>query len=255
MSWQAGTVVFLIYLAVVGLVRPGLAGHRRFSALGCVAAAAALLSLSFALPGDHGLNVWIIPPTLLFIGYWGSGRLFVRPSPALERALLAGDRALRIDAIAARMPGSLVELLELSYTGIYPLMPIALFFALREGVSADRFWTVVVVTDYICFGMLPWFQTRPPRSAGAPVPWRSHWRGLNVLVLDRTSVQVNTFPSGHAAEALAAFLLVSGAAWPIALAMFTAALLISAATVFGRYHYAADAFAGWVVALVVFALA
>jgi len=34
--------------------------------------------------------------------------------------------------------------------------------------------------------------------------------------------------------------------------MFFCALAISAGAVFGRYHYAADALAGWAVALAVF---
>jgi membrane-associated phospholipid phosphatase len=72
-----------------------------------------------------------------------------------------------------------------------------------------------------------------------------------VRLLGATSIQVNTFPSGHAAEALAATLLLLGAPWPIAAGMFLNALAISAGTVFGRYHYAADAIAGWAVAIVV----
>ena len=36
--------------------------------------------------------------------------------------------------------------------------------------------------------------------------------------------------------------------------MAVAAALVSAGTVFGRYHYAADAIAGWIVAAVVWAL-
>ncbi len=62
---------------------------------------------------------------------------------------------------------------------------------------------------------------------------------------------MNTFPSGHAAEALAAALLVLGAPLPIVLLMFVNAVAVSAAAVLGRYHYAADALAGWAVALIV----
>jgi membrane-associated phospholipid phosphatase len=65
---------------------------------------------------------------------------------------------------------------------------------------------------------------------------------------------VNTFPSGHAAEALAAALLCLDAPAPVAAWMFFNAAAISAGAVFGRYHYAADALAGWLVALLVYAL-
>src|SRR5206468_993802 len=99
--------------------------------------------------------------------------------------------------------------LEFAYSGVYVLIPIALYIALRQGVSADRFWSFILFTDYICFGMLPWIQTRPPRAMGFDVPWRSRWRPINLRLLAAGSVQVNTFPSGHAAEALACALLVS----------------------------------------------
>jgi hypothetical protein len=50
---------------------------------------------------------------------------------------------------------------------------------------------------------------------------------------------------------VAAALLVAAAPWPLAAAVAIAALLVSAGAVLGRYHYAADAFAGWGVAVVV----
>jgi hypothetical protein len=47
-------------------------------------------------------------------------------------------------------------------------------------------------------------------------------------------------------------LLVSAAPAPIVALMFVNALAISAGAVLGRYHYAADVFAGWAVALAVY---
>ena len=252
MSWQAGTLLFLGYLAAVTAVLRGLTRARRLSAAAFIASGAAVLAVSCLLPRDHFLNEWLLPPSLLLIGYWASGRLFVAPMPALERGLIDIDRALRVDEIAARMPAFLVELLEVAYIFVYPLMPIGVFLAIHEGIPASHFWTVVLFTDFICFGMLPWFQTRPPRSAGIAAPWNSRLRSLNLQVLDVSSVQANTFPSGHAAEGLAVALLLAGATSPIPAVMFTCALAISAGAVFGRYHYAADALAGWAVALAVF---
>ena len=43
----------------------------------------------------------------------------------------------------------------------------------------------------------------------------------------------------------------SGAPVPVVCAMFVGALAISAGAVLGRYHYALDALAGWLVAVVV----
>jgi hypothetical protein len=214
----------------------------------------AIVAVSVALPADGGANLWILPPALLLIGYWTSGLLFVAPMPRAERVLASIDASLRIQPLAARVPAPVVELLEFAYSGVYVLIPIALYLALRQGVSADRFWSVVLFTDYVCFGMLPWFQTRPPRAVGFDVPWTSRWRPVNIGMLAAGSVQVNTFPSGHAAEALACALLVSGGPAPVVGWMFFNAAAISAGAVFGRYHYAADAIVGWAVALVIWRL-
>jgi membrane-associated phospholipid phosphatase len=101
--------------------------------------------------------------------------------------------------------------------------------------------------------MLPWVQTRPPRRLEPGPPWRSSLRFFNVRLLGETSIGANTVPSGHAAEAVAAALLVSDAPWPVAASMWLAALAVSAGAVLGRYHFAFDAVAGWAVALAVWA--
>jgi len=251
--WQTATAVFLVYVAVVAVLPRGLSSARRMKALAGSAAGAVVLSASLSL-ADGFANTWILPGFLLLIGYWSSGALFVAPMPRLERALVNLDRTLGIQHAAHRFPRGLAELLEFAYAAIYPLIGIALAVAMRHGVRPSRFWTIILVTDYICFGMLPWFQTRPPRALGFDTPWQSSWRPINLRILEGSSVQVNTFPSGHAAEALAVALLCLGGPPPIVAAMFVSAAAISAGAVFGRYHYAADALAGWLVALLVYLL-
>jgi membrane-associated phospholipid phosphatase len=219
------------------------------SALFFVYAAAA----STLLPPIGVLHIWIIPPLLLLLAYWSSGCLFVVPMERAERALAAFDRVLGIRQIAARTPRLVVELLEISYAGVYPAIPIALLIYLTYTAAPDpdRFWAVLLVTDYICFGCLPWIQTRPPRVVESGRPWDSRVRRFNERLLRTASIHVNTFPSGHAAEALAVALLVLHAP-PAAIAwMFFSASAISAGAVLGRYHYALDAVAGWAVALAV----
>jgi membrane-associated phospholipid phosphatase len=249
--WQFGSAIFLGYLGLVVALPRGLRRRNQVCALAGVAFGMVVLGVSVRLPADGPANVWVLPPALLLLGYWTSGFLFVAPMPRTERRLADLDQALGVQAIAARMPRPLVELLEFAYSGVYLLIPIALWLALRQGVAVDRFWTTILLTDYVCFGMLPWVQTRPPRAVGFDAPWRSSWRVVNLRMLSASSVQVNTFPSGHAAEALACALLVSGGPAPVAAGMFLAAAAISGGTVFGRYHYAADALAGWAVALLV----
>jgi membrane-associated phospholipid phosphatase len=249
--WQFGSAIFLGYLGFVVALPRGLRRRNKVCILAGIALGMVLLGVSVRLPADGPANVWILPPALLLLGYWTSGLLFVAPMPRAERLLARIDDDLGVQAIAARMPRPLVELLEFAYSGVYLLIPIALWLALRQGVRVDHFWTTILLTDYICFGMLPWVQTRPPRAVGFDAPWRSSWRVVNLQMLNASSVQVNTFPSGHAAEALACALLVSGGPALVVVGMFAAAAAISAGTVYGRYHYAADALAGWAVALLV----
>ena len=185
-----------MYLAVAASVRRGVTARVRHRAWSGAALGAGLAIAAAQLSARGVAAVWILPPAVLLIGYWTSGLLFVRPMPRAERGLVRLDRALPADAVAARCAWPIAEYLELSYAGIYVSIFAALAIALRQGTTPDRFWTASPSTDYICFGTLPWLQTRPPRALGHDTtPWRSVWRGVNRRLLDASSVQVNTFPA------------------------------------------------------------
>ena len=251
-TWQAGSALFFAYLGVVAALLPRVPTERR--RLACAGAIIGLLIVAGSRASPHNiLDDWVLPPTLLLLAYWTSGLLFVAPMPRAERALLAFDEVLSVRRIAASLPRALVEFLEVSYMAVYPIVPIALALHLARTPDPDagRFWGVILTTDYVCFGMLPWVQTRPPRAVEREPPWRSGFRALNLRLLGGASIHANTFPSGHAAEALAAALMVTGAGPAAVAVMFLMALAISAAAALGRYHYAADALAGWMVALAV----
>jgi hypothetical protein len=247
--WHQASLAFFAYICVVlALRRPWTPRSSR--ALIGAAAGAAIVCAAAAPAQAAVLRDWIWPPIVLFVAYWTSGLLFIRPSASQERALMWLDEQLRIRALARHVPRVVAELFEAAYVGVYPLIPIALIVqrTFAPDVSVDRFWTTVLATDFVCFGVLPWVQTRPPRALEPGEPWTSAIRPLNVRLLGATSIQANTFPSGHAAEALVAALLSLSAPTPIALAMFAAAVAVAGGAVLGRYHFAADAFAGWLIA-------
>ena len=248
--WEGASGVFFVYILIVAALLPALPRGGRLRAAALSSAGLALTLASRLLETHPVLHAWFIPPVLLLLAYWASGALFVAPMPRVEHTLMAIDRRFGIRKMAERAPVVLVELLELAYAGVYPLIPIALALHLEwtPSPSAAAFWTVVLVTDYVCFATLPWIQARPPRAIEPGAPWQSRVRPFNRWLLHSASIQMNTFPSGHAAEAMAAALLVTGAP-PLAVAtMFLAALAVSAGAVFGRYHYALDALLGWAVA-------
>ncbi len=251
--WPQASGLFFVYALVVAALMPRLPATRRRAALIVGAVGLALSALALRLPHVILLHDWLLPPILLLLSYWTSGLLFVAPMSWAERILADTDGALRIREIATKTPRAIAEYLEVSYIAVYVVIPIALVIQLTLTHDADpaHFWTVILVTDYICFAVLPWVQTRPPRSLEPADPWRARFRRFNLRLMSAASIQVNTFPSGHAAEALAAALLVVDAPLPIVAWMFLNALSISAGTVLGRYHYALDAFAGWAVAAAV----
>ena len=251
--WPLASGLFFGYAAGVAATLPRLPWPRRRAALTFTSAGLALSVLAARLPFTAILHDWLLPPALLLVAYWTSGLLFVAPMPRAERLLIGIDSALRIRAIAARAPRVAAEFLELAYVGVYPLIPIALIIqlALTDAPDPQLFWTVILITDYVCFGVLPWVQTRPPRSLESSDPWHARCRRFNLRLMGAASIQVNTFPSGHAAEALAAALLVLDAPLPWVVWMFFNAAAVSAGAVFGRYHFALDAIVGWIVAVVV----
>ena len=250
--WQLASGAFFLYVALVVLWRGGARPRDRKAIAG--AGAGLLLTLVSSLADLPLLATWLWPPLLLLVAYWSSGLLFVAPRPRQEAGLRWLDDRLGVREVARRTPRALAEILEAAYAGVYLLIPLALFVRiwLLPPADADRFWSIVLITDFVCFGVLPWVQTRPPRALDAGDPWPSAFRAFNLRLLGATSIQVNTFPSGHAAEALAAALLVLGAPTAIVVVMFAAALAVSAGAVLGRYHYLADALAGWAVAVGVF---
>jgi membrane-associated phospholipid phosphatase len=256
-GWELASIVSFVYTAfVAAFLRQGLSRTSRMRAVGGSIAGLLLTTASAMAPYNPFLHGWLLPPVLLFVGYWTSGLLFVAPMPQIEQSFALVDRVVRVRQVGAKTPAGVAELLEISYAAVFVLIPIALALHLEFAHSpdVDRFWTVILVTDFICFAMLPWIQTRPPRSLEASDPWMSSFRRFNLRLLGAASIQVNTFPSGHAAEALAAALLVSNLQFGLFLWMLFNAAAVSAGAVFGRYHYAIDAFAGWVVAVAVWAV-
>jgi hypothetical protein len=112
---------------------------------------------------------------------------------------------------------------------------------------ADQYWTAVLGAEMASYGMLPWIQTRPPRRIQDDGPFNRRQlsvRTLNLFILGRGSIQVNTIPSGHAAGAVAIALSVVGVLPTAGTIFLFLAGAILVASVIGRYHYAMDAILG-----------
>jgi membrane-associated phospholipid phosphatase len=140
---------------------------------------------------------------------------------------------------------------------VIPLGALVVWMAGPER-ALDRFWTVVLVSGFACYGALPWIQTRPPRiverSSFTMAERGSSLRRLNLAILERGSVGVNTLPSGHAATAVATALAVVSCTQAVGAVFVAAAALIAVATIVGRYHYAVDTVLGVLVGVAAWAM-
>ena len=234
--------IYFAYLTALGAVR------RRLRPT-----AFALLTLaSVLLVGTPH----VMPLIYLLIGYWLPAMLVRTPNVAFERHLLQFDRTLfgpdGLDAFARQAPRALLEYLELSYLLCYAVVPAGFVWLTVAGfeANANRFWSIVLLSSFACYGVLPWLPTRAPRAVEGTRPGRSFIRSVNLHVLDRASVQWNTFPSGHTAASAATALAVASDVPIAGIVLGVVAASIALGSVVGRYHYAIDAIAGGAVAVV-----
>ena len=247
---------FFAYLVVLARMLPLSARHRtRVLLIGMVSVGVVVVLSQLRLQLSMRVTRDWIPAVLLLQGYWTCGLFFRSPMLALEERLLRMDQWLlsraALESLIRRGPRLLLELLELAYLCAYPFVLIAYGLFIQAGntgeVGTDRFWTCVLLASLGCYGVLPWIQTRPPRSL-EPVPPLDQrhllFRRVNNRVLSYMSVEVNTVPSGHTATTLAAA-LAAGSFVPTLLPWLIAfALTVAVATVVGRYHYSLDTLLG-----------
>ena len=253
------TVAYFAYLAGAAAVVPIGRPQRLRAIRTAMAVVIAVLTIAAFGTGAIWLRDWA-PLLYIPIGYWLPALLVTGTDPVFERRLLAFDHRWlgeNVTSISERAPRLVVHLLELAYLCVYPMVPVgfAILYFSGLGEESDRFSTAVLLAVFGCYGVLPWLPTRPPRAIeGASVQSSGLVRQANLRVLGAVSIQLNTFPSGHAAASLATALAV-GARLPLAgLALGLLALAIAIGSVVGRYHYAADALTGAALALLGFVI-
>ena len=250
---MAVALAYFTYLAGIAMFRRSVPARRRAG----VVVVSLITMATVTLVG----GVFLMPVVYLLLGYWLPALLVTGPNEALGRRLLAFDRRLfgrcGLANFTARAPRLVVGYLEFSYLLCYAVVPVGWAWLVLAGHrhQSDAFWTTVLLAAFVCYGALPWLPSLAPRALEpSSAPASSLIRKMNGHVLDRASVHWNTFPSGHAAASVAVALAL-GAHVPTAGAVLgIVAVSIAIGSVVGRYHYAADAIAGAVVAIVAFAM-
>jgi len=247
-TWESIAVGYASYLAIIAIVSRRFHRARRWTLVAAFASWT-LWASAIHVPRTP-LGEALLPLPILLAGYWLSGLFFVTPMHRLEQWLLRVDARL-VHRSRVTCPRIVREYFELAYVLVYAVVPAgALTLVLGGHTDAvPRFWAVVLLAEFVSYGMLPWLQTRPPRAieTAAPTP-SSVLRRFNEAVLKRGSIQVNTVPSGHAAGAVATGLAVASAMPTAGVVFLVLAASIAIATVVGRYHYVVDSVLGVIVA-------
>jgi len=207
------------------------------------------------------------PTALILLAYREMGWLApATHSYRLERTWVAWDKFflndLGVKALIESAGPVFPSLLEVSYVLVYstPFIALGVLYAYRKWDRTDRFlfpFALAVLSAYVLF---PYFPSEPPRTVfpGQDFPaYTTIFRRFNYAMLGSYGIHTSVFPSAHVSGAFsAAFTLrcilpEKKWAWRFLLAL---AVLIATATVYGRYHYLADAVAGLAIALAVFGL-
>lgn len=258
---------FLLYAPALTFFRPapeGLGLRLAFVNLGVTLIYASFILLDYPksrLTLDI-LRDWL-PLGLILLAYREMG-WFALPHPLslLESQWVGWDRLVLNDggrALVESLGPVLPSVLEIAYALVYALPPcgLAILYLNHRRDAAGQFVTVVLLTVLLCYAQFPFWPSEPPRVvfAGLDLPsYNTIFRRFNLWVLGNYGIHTSVFPSAHVAGALST-------AFGLRLAMperkrvfrvfFGIAVLIAIATVYGRYHYLADATGGAVIASIV----
>ena len=263
-------LAFLAYAALASLAIPiatALRTRTLLLNLGILAAYSVLIRADTLRPRvmTAVFRDWL-PLALILLAYREVGWLALpHTSHALEMRWVAWDRVVlrgglktAIEALGPLLP----SILEIAYALVYTLAPfsVAILYASGERERVERFLLVFATAVLLCYVLIPFWPSEPPRTAfpGVDVPaYLTIFRRFNLWMLAGAGIHTGVFPSAHVAGAFgAAFGMRRAGAtrrW-VHPFLFTMAGLIALAVVYGRYHYVADAVAGFFMAMTALAL-
>jgi membrane-associated phospholipid phosphatase len=200
----------------------------------------------------------LLPLLLMPMAYWQTGQFTAPINEKFQRFLAAIDQKIFNAAGDRSLPQGLrrglTALLEYSYLFVYPMVPsaLAVLYGAGAGAHVSEFWAVVLPPAYACYATLPFLRTLPPRSLEVVEERKANpagIRGFNLVVVRLITHQSNTFPSGHAAAAMAVALVLLRFVPPAGILYLLLAVGIMAGAFIGRYHYAADVLLGAALAI------
>ena len=258
------------YFGYVALITPlfALDPRVKWSALAVfvlVAGLVVVLAIAESLGSQEGFSItrdWV-PLVLTLVAYremdWFSP---LARDLNLQLRWVEWDRQLlhgmglqpAIESMGVLLPGYL----EFCYLLVYAVGPFSvavLYFQDRREL-VNRLLLVYLLGTLVAYALFPYFPSDPPRTlfGGTDMPnVVTRLREFNLWIVGGYGIHSSVFPSAHVSSAFSA-------AWALlwllpnrrrfGWAMLAYAVSVAVATVYGRYHYAADAVAGFGVSAV-----
>jgi len=257
---------FLVYAPALGVILQ-LHAARLIVVNALLAAAYAVLIYRDSLRPSLALSVardWL-PLAFVLLAYREMGWFAVPHTAhpletrwvAWDRSLLRGGARTVIESMGVVVP----SVLEICYSVVYAIAPfaVAILYLYRSRDRVDRFLFIFTVAVLLCYAQFPFWPSDPPRVLfpSQDPPFDTVFRRFNLWMLGNYGIHTSVFPSAHVAGAFAAAfgirLALPRVRW-VRRFLLAMAVLIATATVYGRYHYAADAVAGFAIAVASFAL-
>ncbi len=180
----------------------------------------------------------------------------------LEQAWIVWDRIVlhqwRLQDAIEMLGPVLPSVLELSYSLVYAIAPFSVgwLYYRRRAARVDAFLFAFLIGIFVSYALFPFFPSEPPRTVfpNDDLPRvLTPFRRFNLGLLGSYGIHMSVFPSAHCSGAFAAAFAMRHVlpeeiwVWRFLLVL---ACSIATATVYGRYHYAVDAAAGFAVALI-----
>ncbi|MGJ5820701.1 phosphatase PAP2 family protein [Paludibaculum fermentans] len=256
-------VLFFLYTAVLA-TRFELTPARRFVSY---AAPVIVLALGYAAAssGRKAADIardWA-PAPLVLLAYWQMDWFTSSHTlRGLESSWLTWDRTVlygwSLRSLIESQGRVIPSLLELAYSLLYSIPPlsIAALYLYRQRRRVDEFLFPYLLSTLLVYALLPFFPSASPRiefpNMDLPAV-DTVFRRFNLWVLSWGDIRTGVFPSGHVATAFSCALSMRYALpekpW-LSRFLLILAVLITTATVYGRYHYAVDGAASIVLTMI-----
>jgi membrane-associated phospholipid phosphatase len=221
---------------------------------------AVLLRFRDSIVVEH-LRNWI-PLALMLLAYKEVGWLAPSHYHRLEQSWIVWDRLLlrewRLRNVIESAGPLFPAILELCYVLVYalPAFSMSMLYVFRKSRDAECLLVVYLLGLFLSYVQFPYWPSEPPRIVflGEDAPAvDTVVRQFNHWILGGYGIHTSVFPSAHVSGAFAAAFalkrILGERPW-LYRGVFVYATLVAIATVYGRYHYAADAVAGVMVGTV-----